>query len=201
LQHVAASMSGLETILEPGFGLELIAAVRDGRLDAAVVPLPAPTAGLRTTHLGRERAVAAFPVRHRHAARPAIRLDQVAPERVVVLPREASRPFYDAVLVACRNAGLAPSLVEMSGSCLEPALLAVAAGAGIALLPESVADRYAAPGVRFVPIDGDEPVVAAAVVTRRDTAHLPTAAFVRALSRAQPELPTVASRTPLTAAA
>jgi DNA-binding transcriptional LysR family regulator len=96
---------------------------------------------------------------------------------------------------------LAPSLVEMSGSCLEPALLAVAAGAGIALLPESVADRYAAPGVRFVPIDGDEPVVAAAVVTRRDTAHLPTAAFVRALSRAQPELPTVASRTPLTAAA
>jgi DNA-binding transcriptional LysR family regulator len=79
LQHVAASMSGLETILEPGFGLELIAAVRDGRLDAAVVPLPAPTAGLRTTHLGRERAVAAFPVRHRHAARPAIRLDQVAP--------------------------------------------------------------------------------------------------------------------------
>jgi DNA-binding transcriptional LysR family regulator len=99
------------------------------------------------------------------------------------------------------EAGLAPSLVEMSGSCVEPALLAVASGAGIALLPESVADRYIAPGVRFVPIDGDEPVVAAAVVTRRDTAHLPTAAFVRALSRAHPELPMVASRTPVTAAA
>jgi DNA-binding transcriptional LysR family regulator len=201
LQHVAASMAGLETILEPGFALELIAAVRDERLDAAVVPLPAPTAGLRTTQLGRERAVAAFPARHRHAAQPAIRLDQVAPERVVVLPREASRPFYDAVLAACRNAGVAPSLVEMSGSCVEPALLAVAAGAGIALLPESVADRYAAPGVRFVPIDGDEPVVATAVVTRRDSAHLPTAAFVRALSRAQPELSMVASRIPVPAAA
>ena len=201
LQHVAASMTGLQTMLEPGFGLELIAAVRDERLDAAVVPLPAPTAGLRTTQLGHERAVAVFPAGHRHAVRPAVRLNQVAPERVVVLPREASRPFYDAVLAACRNAGLAPSLVEMSGSCVEPALLAVASGAGVALLPESVADRFASPGVRFVPIDGDEPVVAAAVVTRRETTHQPTAAFVRALSRAQPEVPMVVSRTPVTIAA
>jgi DNA-binding transcriptional LysR family regulator len=183
LQRLAASLKRLETILEPGFGLELIAAVRDGRLDAAVVPLPAPTAGLRTTHLGHERAVAVFPVSHRQAVQPAIRLDHVAPERIVVLPREANRPFYDAVLVACRHAGLSPALIQMSGWSVEPALLAVASGAGIALLPESVADRYSAPGVRFVPIDGEQPAVATAVVTRRDTAHLPTVAFLRALSQ------------------
>jgi DNA-binding transcriptional LysR family regulator len=201
VQHVTASMADLTTIMEPGFSQQLVAGVRDERLDAAIVSLPAPTAGLRTTQLGHERGVAAFPVAHRHAVQPSIRLEQVAPERIVVLPREANRPFYDAVLVACQNAGLSPSLVETSGTCVEPALLAVASGAGIALLPESVADRYSARGVRFVRIEGGQPVVATAAVTRRDTTHLPTAAFVRALSRAHPEPPLIASRTPVTAAA
>ena len=201
LQRLAAAMPHLETILEPGSGLELIEAIRAERLDAAIVSLPAPTAGLRTTVLGEQRAVAALPVIHDQAVTSKIRLDQMAPERIVVLPREENRAFHDAVVAACRSAGLSPTLVEMPDSHVERLLLAVALGAGMGLLPESVADRYAAPGVRFVPIDGDEPVVAAAVVTRRDTAHLPTAAFVRALSRAQPELPMVASRTPVTAAA
>src|SRR5262245_28534109 len=49
LQRLAASIEDLEAILEPAFCPELIAAVRDERLDAAVVSLPAPTAGLRTT--------------------------------------------------------------------------------------------------------------------------------------------------------
>jgi DNA-binding transcriptional LysR family regulator len=201
LQHLTASMADLKTVMEPGFGQELIAAVRDDRLDAAIVSLPAPTSGLRTTQLGHERGVAAFPASHRHAVQPAIRLGHVAPERIVVLPREANRPFYDAVLVACQNAGLSPSLVETPGTCVEPALLAVASGAGVALLPQSVADRYSARGVRFVPIEGDQPVVAMAALTRRDTTHLPTAAFVRALSRVHPEPPLLVSRAPVSAAA
>ena len=201
LQRLSASIKGLEATLEPGFGLELIAAVRDERLDAAIVSLPAPTAGLRTTELGQERAVAALPVRHRHAIRPAIRLDQMAPERIVVLPREASRPFYDAVLAACRSAALSPSLVETRGTCLEPALLAVASGAGIGLLPQSVTARYSTPGVRFVPLDGEQPAVSTGIVTRRDTVHLPTAAFLRAVLQATTPANIVAHETPLTTAA
>jgi DNA-binding transcriptional LysR family regulator len=184
LGRLAASFTDLQATLEPAFCPELIAAVRDERLDAAVVSLPAPTAGLRTTQLGQERAVAALPASHHQAIRPAIRLDQLAPERIVVLPREASRPFYDAVLAACQSAALSPSLVETRGTCIEPALLAVASGAGIGLLPESVADRYSTPGVRFVPIDGDQPAVSTAIVTRRDTVHLPTVAFLRAVPQA-----------------
>jgi DNA-binding transcriptional LysR family regulator len=201
LRRLAASMKRLETVLEAGFGMELIAAVRDERLDAAIVSLPAPTAGLRTTQLGYERAVAALPVAHRHAVQPAIRLDRVAPERIVLLPREASRPFYDAVVAACQNAGLSPSLVETPGTSVEPALLAVASGAGIGLLPESVAARYSTPGVRFVPIDGEQPAVATAIVTRRDSAHLPTAAFLRTVSQPDMRRTLVASATPVPTAA
>jgi DNA-binding transcriptional LysR family regulator len=200
VQRLAASMKGIEPTMEPGFGLELIAAVRAERLDAAIVSLPAPTGGLRTTQLGSERAVVALPVGHRHAMQRAIRLDQMAPERVVVLPREASRPFYDAVLAACQSAALSPSLVETSGTCVEPTLLAVATGAGIGLLPESVADRYSTPGVRFVPIEGEQPAVTTAIVTRRDVAHLPTAALLRAVAQTHTPPTLIASGTPITAA-
>ena len=50
------------------------------------------------------------------------------------------------------------------------------------LVPESVAERYAAPGVRFVPLGGDQPTSATAVLTRRGTDHIPTVAFLRAVS-------------------
>jgi DNA-binding transcriptional LysR family regulator len=185
LQRLASRMPRLDTSMHEGAPLELIDSVRAGRLDAAIVSLPAPSAGLRVTPLGEQRAVAAVPMRHRHAVGEPRRLAQMAPERVVVLPRESNRGFYDAVVASCREAGLAPTFVEMPDAHLERALLAVAAGAGLALLPESVADRYVGPGVRFVSLEGDQPVVAVAALTRRDSSNLPTAAFVRELARAR----------------
>lgn len=182
LQRLATAIPLLEAGLEPGSGVELIEAVRGEWLDAALVSLPAPTAGLRATSLGEQRAVAAVPVSHEHAGSAEIRLEQVAPERIVVLPREASRSLYDGIVAACRAAGLSPTLVEMPDAHVEQALLAVASGAGIGLVPESVAERYSAPGVRFVPLRGDQPTFATAIVTRRDTDHIPTVAFLRAVS-------------------
>jgi len=201
LQRVASSMVGLETTLEPGYAMELIAAVRDERLDAAVVSLPAPVTGLRTTAVGYERAVAALPVGSRHAVQPSIDLARLAPERVVVLPREASPAFYDAVVATCRGAGLAPSLIEMTGWSVEPALLAVVSGAGMALLPESAAQRYSAPGVRFVPVAGDALAVETVLLTRRDTSHIATAALVRAVTEAVKQRIGAVSNEPIPTAA
>jgi DNA-binding transcriptional LysR family regulator len=84
-------------------------------------------------------------------------------------------------VATCHDAGLAPTLVEMPDAQIERVLLMIASGAGMALLPESVAERYAAPGVRFLPLGGDAPSFATAVVTRRDTEHMPTVAFLRAV--------------------
>ena len=98
-QHPANSaascrrMPNLQTTMEPGSGLELVDAVRAGELDVAVVSLPVPTAGLRVTPLGEQRAVAVFPVGHEHAVKPHVGLEQIAPERIVVLPRDADRPL------------------------------------------------------------------------------------------------------------
>lgn len=183
LQRLAATMPHLDTTMEPGSGLELVDAVRTKELHAAIVSLPAPTGGLRITALGDQHAVAVFPVGHDHAVKPAVRLDQIAPERVVVLPRETDRPFYDAVIAACCKAAVSPTLVEMPDGQIERVLLAVATGAGMAVLPECVSERYAPAGIRFVPLAGTGPVLSAGVVTRRDTEHIPTVAFLRAVSR------------------
>jgi DNA-binding transcriptional LysR family regulator len=184
LRGLAAGTSCLEIVMEPGRGLELVEAVRAQTLDAAIVSLPTPAAGLRITCLGEQRAVAVFPAGHDQALKSAVRLEQLAPQRIIVLPREADRPFYDAVVAACRDAGVSPTLVEMPDGQVERGLLAVASGAGMAVLPESVSERYAAAGVRFVPLDGTAPRLATAVVSRRDSDHMPTVAFLRAISRA-----------------
>jgi DNA-binding transcriptional LysR family regulator len=182
VRRLVATTPNLETTMEPGCGLELVDAVRAGELDVAVVSLPVPTAGVRVTPLGVQRAVAVFPVGHDHAVKPQVGLEQIAPERIVVFPRDADRPFYDAVLAACSDAGISPTLIEMPHGQVDRLLLAVASGAGMALLPECVGERYADAGVRFVPLN-QSPVLTTAIVSPRHTEHLPTVAFLRAASR------------------
>src|SRR5437763_8858317 len=131
LRRVVAATPNLQTTMEPGSGLELVDAVRAGELDVAVVSLPGPTAGVRVTPVGEQRAVAVFPVGHEHAVKPHVRLEQIAPERIVVLPRDADRPFYDAVLATCCAAGVSPTLIEMPDGQVDRPLLARAAGAGL----------------------------------------------------------------------
>jgi DNA-binding transcriptional LysR family regulator len=193
LRRLGATMPNLQTAMEPGSGLELVDAVRAGELDVAVVSLPVPTAGVRVTPLGEQRAVAVFPVGHENAVKPQVRLEQIAPERIVVLPRDADRPFYDSVLAACCAAGVSPTLIEMPDGQVDRVLLAVASGAGRALLPECVGERYADAGVRFVPLNGEGPVLTTAIVSPRHTEHLPTVAFLRAASRTLGQRPPLAS--------
>jgi len=161
LQHLTADAPLVQTRLETGSSLPLIDAVRTSRLDAAVVALPGPVNGLD----------------------PEISLRRLAPERVVVMPRETNPPFHNAVASICRDAGLAPTLIEVDEPRVEQVLLAVAAGAGPALLPESATERFATPGIRFVPLEGGEAAFDSAVVTRPGTESLATLSFLRAIAR------------------
>jgi DNA-binding transcriptional LysR family regulator len=183
LQRLGNSTPRPEVQLETGPALRLIEDVRGERLDAAVVSLPAPTNGLHTTPLGEERAVAALPIGHSQAARPAIDLERLAPERIILLARDSNPAFHDSVVSTCHEGGLSPTFVEVAEPRVEHALLAVAAGAGMALLPESAADHHSAPGISFVPLEGAQPVIEMAVVTRQQTEHAATLAFLNAVSR------------------
>jgi DNA-binding transcriptional LysR family regulator len=183
LQAIRASATRTETTLDAGCAVTLIEAVRDERLDVAVIPLPMPTLGLRVMRLTDQHAVAALPVMHPNASLTSISFKRVAPEHLIVLPREANRPFYDGIIAACRAARLAPTLRELPAGDVEQGLLAVASGAGMAVLPESIAERYVTPGVRFVRVEDPHPGFSPGVVTRHNSDHVPTVLFLRVLSR------------------
>jgi DNA-binding transcriptional LysR family regulator len=183
MQLLGAAAPLMQVALETGESVRLLEEVRAGRLDAAVVGVPGPTSGLRAMPAGPQRAVAALAVTHPHAVDGTVSLERLAPERLIVLPAAVNPPFRNAIVSLCRQAGLSPNLVELAEPRVEHALMAVAAGAGIALLPESAAERHAAPGVRFVELDAAEPAFQSVVVTRPDTDNLATAAFLRAMAR------------------
>jgi DNA-binding transcriptional LysR family regulator len=194
MRMLQASAPRVQVSLETGAALRLIEAVRSEQLDAAVVGLPAPTNGLRATSSGHEHVVAALPLTHPHAVDVPISLERLSPEHLVMLPRDTNPAFHSAIVSMCRDAGLSPNLVELAEPRVDQALLAVATGAGMALLPESAAQHYAAPGVRFVPLAATKPAFETVVLTRPGTEDLATVAFLRALSRADRAPETPASR-------
>jgi DNA-binding transcriptional LysR family regulator len=183
LRHLARSAPRVQAALETGPALRLVEELRAGRLDVVVTALPAPVNGLRVTPLGSQGAVLVVPATHPHAHAPSIELARLAPERVIVLPREVNPAFHGAVISMCRDAGLAPSFVETPEPSVESALLAVASGCGVAVLPESASERFAMPGLRFMPLAG-EPMFETAVLTAREGAGLATTAFLSSLARA-----------------
>jgi DNA-binding transcriptional LysR family regulator len=183
LGHLNSAAPNLRVDLTTGPALRLVEDVRAHRLDAAIVALPVPAVGLRTMLVDQQRAVAVLASSHPSAGEPSTDLERLAPERLVMLPRDANPAFHDAVVARCHRAGLSPTFVTVSQAHVEHVLLAVAAGQGIAVVAESVSERSTMQGVRYVPLDDAEPAVRTAVLTRLDTDSIATAAFVRALSQ------------------
>jgi len=178
LRRFSAVAPGIRVSLETGAARPLLESVREGRLDVAVTCLPAPVSGLRVVTIGEEGTVAAVPEDHPCANEAQISLSGLERTALVQLARGINPAFYDGVLGACRAAGIAPTLIEIAEPTVEQVLLAVAGGAGIALLPASAQTRFATAGVRFRPLAPPAPACEVAVVARAD-ASMTCAAFLR----------------------
>jgi DNA-binding transcriptional LysR family regulator len=192
LRHFAAAAPGIAVTLEIGSARRLLEDVREGRIDLAVMCLPAPVSGLRVVPIATEQMVAAVPEDHPCANEREIALGGLQRTALVQLARSIDPAFHDGVLAACRAAGIAPALVEIAEPALEQVLLAVAAGTGIALLPVSAQARLTTPGVRFKPLAPPTPAFDVALVARADAAT-PTAAFLRLATRAPQPLRALAT--------
>jgi DNA-binding transcriptional LysR family regulator len=170
--------------------------VRAGRLDVAVLSLPAPVGELEVSPLDVEGTVAAIADRHPLSGRASVPMELLEDERLVLLPRSTNPAFFDGVAGACRATGIAPALIETAEPDVMHALLTVAAGAGIALLPSSAAERYSAHGVTFRPVEHPSPTTEIALVTRADGNETMVSAFLRVareLDRStRPKLPATA---------
>ena len=95
----------------------MIDALRADRLDAVITTLPAPTNGLRIDAARRAASRSpSCPSRTRLALDGPVALERLAPDRLVVLPREANPAFHNAVVAMCHDAGLSPTFVEPAES-------------------------------------------------------------------------------------
>jgi DNA-binding transcriptional LysR family regulator len=194
LQRFAKSMPNARVSLSTGNTRKLIEELRANRIDAAIVSVPAPTAGLHRTPLEPQAAVVALPVMHRDATDEVVDFERLVPERIILLPREVNPAFHDAIIAFCSDAGLSPTFIHPLEPRVELALLAVASGEGMAVLPECVAASVSVPGVRLIALAADRPVAETVVLTRPHNDDLTTKAFVSALAEA-------ARRAPVSAAA
>ena len=198
LARFAASAPGIEVVLESGSPLRLAADVRAGTLDAAMICLPGPTAGLRVTSVGEEGAVMALPAAHVLASASAIEPEQVADTPLLMLPRASNPAFFDGVISAWRAAGVIADPREASEPLVEHVLLAVAAGAGLAVLPASTAERHSLPGIRFVPLSAA--LNCEVVIVSRDEDSTTVAGFlriVRSAARVVQQAPSAPARAAL----
>lgn len=104
----------------PGIRLELtesptsaqLAALQAGELGCGFFHPDAPTAGLRTKLLLRERNGVLLPATHPLARRSGLRLRDLATTPVVLFPRAHNPGFYDRILAAFAAASVIPRIAE-----------------------------------------------------------------------------------------
>jgi DNA-binding transcriptional LysR family regulator len=181
LARFRTAAPGIEVLLHAGSAPRLAKDVLSGTLDLAVLCLPASVGDLRVTSLGTETAVVALPATDRLASYPSVSPGQLGERPLVLLPRSQNPGFHDGVVAAWRTAGLIPAYLDTARADIAQAQLAVASGAGAAVLPASGAERVVVPGVRIVPLQGG-PTCEIAIVSRQQ-ASTRVAGFIALATR------------------
>ncbi len=143
----------------------------------------APTPGLRTRLLLRERNGVLLPADHPLAGRRSLRLHDLAATAFVLFPRTHNPGFYDRVLAAFARAGVAPRIAEEVWPRANGIGL-VRAGLGATFMCPSEARRLP-PEVTFRPLRGPAPESRLVVGWKQPPA--PTGALAAFLSVAAPE--------------
>ncbi|MFG1615023.1 LysR family transcriptional regulator [Nonomuraea wenchangensis] len=184
LKRFAARRPGVELRLVEGLTTKLLARLRAGALDAAVVSdypagLPAADAG-RLVPLREDRLLVALPTGHRLAAEAEVDLRDLAGETWI---EAAPRGQPTLLLAACAAAGFAPRgglrVAEWTGK-----FGFVAAGLGVTLVPE-LAARAVPAGLVLRPLRGQAPARRVYAALPEDP--LPAALeFVRLLEEWEP---------------
>lgn len=151
--HELAPKMPLE--IEENFTNNLIAMLRNGHIDVAVVALPFNLTGTSVQPLYNEPFAVVVPVNHSWATRQSIVPSELAGEKVLMLA--SGHCFSDQVVEAC------PELKQRSGeifhgTSLETIRNMVASGLGIAVLPcSALTERYQTPIIRVLPFCAPSP--------------------------------------------
>jgi DNA-binding transcriptional LysR family regulator len=142
----------VEVTLHEMTTVEQLKALKEGRIDVGFGRLKSEDPSIRRIVLREERMMVAMSPGHRLAAAPgALRLTDLVHEKLLVYPKAPRPSFADQVLKVFGEANLAPDHVTEVRE-LQIAIGLVAAGQGIALVPESVQGMHHR-NVLYLPIE------------------------------------------------
>ncbi|MCX5254427.1 LysR substrate-binding domain-containing protein [Streptomyces canus] len=147
----------VDLVVRTGWTSHNITELLAGRLDAAFVRPPLDGEGLECRHIAREELLVAVPAEHPLARERRITRGQIAAEPVILWPRENAPGMHDLIsrqLWPERG----PRIVREEPDD-EQLLLSVAAGVGIAPVPEGRARALRIPGVRLKHVTAPMPTV------------------------------------------
>jgi len=164
--------------IEENLTENLEAALRNGRIDAAIVALPFSLAGALTEFLYEEPFQVVVPRDHKWAKRKSIRPDELAAEHTIML--NVGHCFRDQVLDACPELNRAGALVTRTNS-LETARNMVASGLGVSVLPrDALTPKYHSRLVVPVPFARPAPSRRIALASRKSFPRPGAVAAIRA---------------------
>ena len=148
----------------------LVAGVRKGQLDAALLALPSATFDLAVQPLARQPMMLALPAGHRLAKKRKLSLTDIAAESIYWFERARQPAFFDHCQQVFRRHGFAPAFLREAPD--HHVLLGdVAAGKGMALLADSFRALRLA-GVAYRPLaEGEELAAGIGLAWREEHGH------------------------------
>ncbi|MGI3211077.1 LysR substrate-binding domain-containing protein [Roseovarius tibetensis] len=154
---------------------QLVAEVQGGQLDAAILALPVPDAGLQARALFADRFLVAGSATRLEAL--AERTDALRPmslQQTSLLLLEDGHCLTDQALEVCGR-GRGHAQIDMGASSLGTLSRLVAAGFGLTLMPEiaATAEARAAPGLNVRRFASPEPYREIALIRRASTETAP----------------------------
>ena len=151
--------------IEENLTEHLEAALRTGRIDAAIVALPFAPPGVVAEFLYEEPFQVVVPLGHKWAKRKSVRPDELAAEHTILL--NVGHCFRDQVLDACPELNRAEAQVTRTNS-LETVRNMVASGLGVSVLPrDALTPKYHSRLVVPVPFTRPAPSRRVALAYRR----------------------------------
>ena len=146
LRHFRGGWPDVRLDLSPSTSLSAVEQVRNREVDVAFVYIPPSNPRELGSHtISVERVVLALPQAHPLVTRKRLSLRDLNDEPLIVPPRTAATVVYDAVLSACRTAGVRLKVAQEVAS-YTTMLSLVAGGIGLSFVVES-AERTKPDGV------------------------------------------------------